>query len=229
MPAKIYYEKGHRFEGTNCTFLTEFKECGVKDRVALFVCDCGNFFRAKIRNVKYGSRKSCGCAHYNALMDRNTTHNLTSNDVFHTYKGMMRRCNDKNLKHYEYYGGRGIKVCDRWSKPNGEGLKNFYEDMGERPKGLTLDRIDPDGDYEPNNCRWADLETQARNQKIYIDPKSGKRGVYFSKDGFYKASISIKGKKKNLICTKDRDLAVFCREEAELHFWGYLVEGESKQ
>ena len=73
---------------------------------------------------------------------------------------MNRRCNNKNVKSYPNYCGRGIKICARWRD-----FANFLADMGQRPPGMELDRINNDGDYEPGNCRWADLRTQARNKR----------------------------------------------------------------
>lgn len=75
---------------------------------------------------------------------------------------MQKRCTNPDADNYRYYGGRGIRVCDRWLGENG--FQNFLADMGERPAGLTIDRIDPDGHYELGNCRWADRSTQQRNK-----------------------------------------------------------------
>jgi hypothetical protein len=79
------------------------------------------------------------------------------------WKGMRQRCLDPRAKKYPLYGGRGVSICERWSGEHG--FENFLADMGERPPGLSIDRIDPDGDYEPQNCRWATASEQRRNQR----------------------------------------------------------------
>ena len=85
------------------------------------------------------------------------SHNNVSG-TYHTWIGMKTRCSNKNHIAYKNYGGRGIKVCERWLK-----FENFLEDMGERPKGLTIDRENNDGNYEPGNCKWSTTKEQNRN------------------------------------------------------------------
>ena len=80
--------------------------------------------------------------------------------IYQSWKAMKARCQNPNHPDYNYYGGRGIKVCERWMD-----FANFLEDMGEKPKGLTLDRVDNNGDYEPSNCRWATPKQQAQNKR----------------------------------------------------------------
>jgi hypothetical protein len=91
--------------------------------------------------------------------------------IYHNMK--QRCCNDSN-KSYQDYGGRGVKVCNRWL----ESFDNFLIDMGKRPEGKTLDRIDPDGNYTPENCRWADIYTQAQNRNWRKIPLSGAKNIY---------------------------------------------------
>lgn len=100
---------------------------------------------------------------------------------YQSWIAMKKRCYDKNNPAYKYYGGRGIKVCDRWMDYV-HGFDNFLEDMGRRPEGYSLDKIDNDKDYEPGNCRWADRQTQSINRRNVKEPyitvrntKSGKR------------------------------------------------------
>ena len=86
-------------------------------------------------------------------------HGKEPRDLYNVWSLMRDRCNNTNNIKYEYYGGRGIKVCKRW-----DDFLNFFKDMGERPKGLTIDRIDSDGNYEPSNCKWSTRKGQVRNR-----------------------------------------------------------------
>ncbi len=85
---------------------------------------------------------------------------------YNSYKSMLERCLNSNSTGFERYGGRGVKVCDRWLGDNG--FRNFYKDMGVRPKGFTLDRINNEGDYCPDNCRWATIKSQNRNRRTNV-------------------------------------------------------------
>lgn len=111
--------------------------------------------------------------------------NSKSHPLEKIYYNMMYRCYEKESINYGYYGGRGIRVCDRWnrlSNPPGIGFKNFVADMGERPSDLyTLDRINDDGDYEPSNCRWATKSEQCRNRRIFSTNKSGFPGINYNR------------------------------------------------
>ena len=141
-------------------------------------CDCGNETVVKYIALTSGNTRSCGCweeenRHTNmqkSIEQRRKSAsisfmgNLEAHPLYRTWKSMLMRCNNPNVKGYKHYGGRGIKVCDRWS--GHLGFENFVNDMGERPTPEhTLDRVDYNGDYEPSNCRWATHEAQCNNKR----------------------------------------------------------------
>ncbi|HYE77550.1 MAG TPA: hypothetical protein VEI97_06165 [bacterium] len=124
-------------------------------------CECGSrklYARAVLTRPK--GYRSCGCARY----DWRKTHGATGTSEHIVWNMMRRRCSDPNYNRYADYGGRGIRVCRRWLGP--EGFANFLADMGKRPSPAhKLDRIDNEGDYTPQNCRWATAKEQQRNMR----------------------------------------------------------------
>jgi len=122
-----------------------------------------------------------------------TKHGLSGSREYETWARIKQRCYNKKLPCYKDYGGRGITMCDEWK----ESFEQFYKDMGKRPEGKSIDRIDNDGSYEPSNCRWADKVTQQTNRRMYRTNKTGYTGVYkyYRK---YQALIRVEGKLKYL-------------------------------
>ena len=170
-----------------------------KHRYGLYKCGfCGTEFRACIHSINQGKTKSCGCYSKQLTKERNTKHGFGYTRLYSIWKDIKRRTLNPKYKRYLDYGGRGITICDEWLD-----IHNFYnwamENGYEENKGLSIDRIDNDGNYCPENCRWTTPTIQSRNQRIYKNNTSGYRGVYFSKNqGKYKAQICVNKKRIHL-------------------------------
>ena len=127
-------------------------------------CDCGVELVRDLHLVSTGHTASCGCLAREAIVSRNLIHGHSvrgrPTPEFVTWGHMLQRCRNPNCRDYPSYGGRGITVCERWLK-----FQNFFQDMGKRPHGLTLERKDNEGGYSPDNCCWATQSDQNRNQR----------------------------------------------------------------
>lgn len=124
-------------------------------------CDCGTEKVVKSVDLKCGKVFSCGGSVHRRK------HGLTNTPEYRSWTSLRSRCNNPNDPSYSRYGALGVKVHPRWDK-----FENFLEDMGSRPEGTSIDRINPFGDYEPGNCRWADPVTQANNKRHMLEGKS---------------------------------------------------------
>jgi hypothetical protein len=128
-------------------------------------CACGNERVVPGMRLRNGESRSCGCLAADMASSRLKTHGMSRSPTYISWHSMVWRCTKPSNKRWKHYGGRGITVCDRWNPEQGGGFEEFLADMGERPEGKTLDRIDVDGHYEPSNCRWATAKQQANNKR----------------------------------------------------------------
>ena len=123
-------------------------------------CDCGSVKVYFLGNLRRGNTKSCGCKIPIVCGNNFRKHGKTRTVEYKTWLNIRRRCTNPSVQSFQYYGAMGVKVCKRW-----ESFENFLADMGKRPEGMSIDRINPWGDYEPSNCRWATPKEQSANRR----------------------------------------------------------------
>lgn len=173
-----------------------------------FRCDCGKELTALAANARYGTTKSCGCLRIK--------HGMNGTKEYHSWIGMLSRCRDPNNAGYKDYGGRGITVCDRWTK-----FENFFADMGLKPSpSHSIDRIDNNGNYEPSNCKWSTPEEQSNNQraktldrKLAITNTSGFTGIRKNQENRWQVRIMTNGVRHHLGCFDRIEDAIAAREK----------------
>jgi hypothetical protein len=124
------------------------------------LCDCGNTKIVHLANLKTNKSKSCGCLRREILLNANLTHGSTESKEYRAWESMKDRCTNPNCPKYKYYGGRGIKICETWLNS----FESFLKDVGNAPgNDFSIDRIDNEKNYTPDNVRWADKKQQANN------------------------------------------------------------------
>lgn len=175
---------GKKYGRWTVTEFSGFREYKKSPRRSLWkcICDCGVIGIRTSKTLESGS-SSCGCIQKEAVSAANTKHGKSRTKIYKVWTSMRLRCNNKLDRGYDNYGGRGIKVCERWETS----FENFLADMGYSPPGMSLDRIDNDGDYEPENCRWATPSQQLGNQR---------KSVRFKVDGVEMCLMEISIKYK---------------------------------
>jgi len=133
-------------------------------------CDCGFKKLHVLADLRAGKSTQCTTCHNRLNAQKNTKHGMHNQKIYKVWQSMIHRCTNPNATFYNRYGGRGIKVCDKWL----HSFEAFYKDMGVRPEGLTLDRIDNNGNYEPGNCRWISHQENCKNR--YYEKKQRRAG-----------------------------------------------------
>jgi len=153
-------------KGSKWGLLTAIRSYGVvgnANRAWQCRCDCGTVVRVSASALSRGKKKSCGCLKASSARARNLKHGMEGTPTYNTWAAMLQRCHNTRSSAYKLYGALGVSVCSRWATFN-----NFLLDMGIRPEGQTLDRINPFGNYEPENCRWATKSQQATNTRRHF-------------------------------------------------------------
>lgn len=188
------------------------------------LCSCGTEFATCGGSLRNGHTKSCGCVGREKIGKVNFFHGLYGTPLHKIWRGMISRCYVTSHTSYTRYGAVGVTVCKRWREPEGKGLLNFMEDMGERPEGYQINRKGAAKEYSKENCEWVNLSVQAFDKGRSAVNTSGRTGVNFDIDcGLWTAQLNKEGKvyKKRF---KSFEEACKYREQLELEHFGFTKE-----
>ena len=174
-------------------------------------CECGSETVVVSGSLVTGNTTSCGCVLKAAI----TKHGGWKKSSYNTWRAMIRRCTVQTDKDYPRYGGKGVSVCPAWME-----YKNFVTDMGEPEGDETLDRIDTYGNYSPENCRWAGVQTQNRNIRVRPDSTTKVTGVSKTGSGRFMAKISVGAQAYYSKVYLTIEEAAAARKELERLHWG---------
>lgn len=179
-------------------------------------CDCGREKIVKTDNLVRGFTKSCGCSTIKLQLKSRKVDMHSRDRLYRIYYKIKRRCNRPNIK---YYSNKGVKLCEEWNNDYYSfynwAMNNGYKD------NLSIDRIDTNGNYCPENCRWVDSIVQNRNKSLQSNNKSGYAGIRFIKElNKYRVTIGVNGTKESCGLYENLEDAKNARKEAEEKYWG---------
>lgn len=184
------------------------------------LCDCGKVSYADSGSLTSGHTQSCGCYKSEIVVARNTTHGQIRQPAYNSWRAMRERCYNPNSTAYTNYGGKGVVVCDRWR--GDEGFQNFLEDMGERPEGMSINRINGAKIYSKETCEWATNSLQGFDKGIRSSNTSGKTGINWDdKIQRWRTSIRKEGQAYYLGVYRSFEEAAIVRNKAELEHYGF--------
>ena len=211
---------GKSFGRLTVTGFKEWNRLSDEQQVSVWncLCECGNEHSTRRSNLQDYS--SCGCWKAEKISELQTKHGMYGTPTHKSWQKMKERCLSDSYREKDYYQDKGIGVCQEWI----DSFEAFYADMGERPAGMTLDRIDGSKGYFKENCRWADLTLQAYNKGMMSSNTSGRTGVHQLANGNWQAIISYYKERIILAYNVSFESASQARAEGELKYYGWTKD-----